>query len=109
MICSWVEVGWISELTVVILVVQCLLCSLGNINEVSKMLLVGEVFVEVVLEVLDEIHVVLDDVISSHSCEREGVVVELPGMDVDSWFFTFSEKSIIDDSGISVSLIVKSS
>ena len=109
MICSWVEVGWISELTVVVLVVQCFLCSLGNIDEVSKMLLVGEVFVEVVLEVLDEIHVVLDDVISSHSCEREGVVVELPGVDVDSWFLTFSEKSIIDDSGISVSLFIKSS
>ena len=109
MISSWVEVGWIGELTVVVLGVQVFLGCSGNLDEVLKMLLVGEVAVEVILEVLDEVHMVLDEVISSDSCERESIVIELPGMDVDSWVLTLSKKSIIDDSGVSISLSIESS
>jgi len=69
MVSFWIEGGWVGEFTVVVLGVQCILSGLGNLDEVGNVLSVGEVLVEVVLEVLDEIHVVLDEVISSHSWE----------------------------------------
>lgn len=65
----WIEVGWVSELTVVVLGVQCILSGFGDGNEVGNVLSVGEVLVEVVLEVLEEVHVVLDEVVSSDSWE----------------------------------------
>jgi hypothetical protein len=79
------------------------------LHEVFKMLLVGEVGVEVIFHVLDEIHVVLDEVISSNSCEGESIIIELPGVDVDSWFLTLSHKSVVDDECISISLSVEGS
>jgi hypothetical protein len=63
----WVKASWVSELTVVVFRVQSALCGLCNFHEILKMLRVGEVGVKIVLEVLDEIHMVLDKVISSDS------------------------------------------
>ena len=108
-ICGWVEGRWVSELTVVVFGVHSALGSLGNLDEVGKMLSVGEVCVEVVLEVLEEVHMVLNEVVSSDSCEGEGVVVKLPGVDADSWVFTLGKESIIDDSGVLISSVIECS
>ena len=63
--------GWVREFTVVILGVQVGLSSLGDPQEVSSGLLVGEVLVQVVLEVLELVHVALDKLVSPDSWERE--------------------------------------
>ena len=84
----WVVVGGIIELTVVVLGVEVGLNGVGNSEEVGHVLAVGEVLVKVVLEMLEHVHVLLDHSVSSNSWEGEGVVIELPGVDVHSWFLT---------------------
>ena len=56
--------------------------SVGNSEEVGVQLAVGQVHVEVVLEVLKHVHVLLDEGVSSNSREREGLVEEFPSVDV---------------------------
>ena len=79
-ISSWIKEGWISELGVVVLSVQSSLSGLTNLDELITSLLVGEVLVKVILEVLDHIHMLLDEVISSHLLEWESVIIELPSL-----------------------------
>ena len=77
----WVIVDGVIEFTLVVFLVESTLGVLGDTDEVVDVEFVGEVFVEVVLEVLDKIHVLLDEIVASNSWEREGLVVELPGVD----------------------------
>ena len=81
MISSWIIEGWISELSIVVLGVQSSLSGLTNLDELIASLLVGEVFVKVILEVLDHIHMLLDEVVSSYLLEWESVIIELPSLD----------------------------
>ena len=60
MLLKGIVLGWIRELTVVVLGVQVGLSGLGDSQEVGDVLLVREVLVQVVLEVLKFIHVVLN-------------------------------------------------
>ena len=102
--------GWVSELTIVILGVQVSLGSLANSDEVLNSELVGEVLVEVVLEVLDEVHVLLDESVSSDSWEGESGVIELPGVDVDLWVHTeVLLKLLVDLHGLLVMFSVETS
>ena len=52
MISFWVEVGWVTEFTIVVLLVEDILGGLGDSDEVINVELVGEVLVKVILEVL---------------------------------------------------------
>jgi len=79
---SWVEGTWISILTLVVLGVEVGNNGLSDSDKVINVLQVGEVLVEVILEVLEHVHVGLDNVVSSHSWEGEGGIVELPGVDL---------------------------
>ena len=79
-ISSWIKEGWISELGVVVLSVQSSLGGLTNLDELITSLLVGKVLVKVILEVLDHIHMLLDEVISSDLLEWESVIIELPSL-----------------------------
>ena len=81
----WVEVGWIVKLTIVVLGVESGLGILADLDEVGDELSVGEVLVEIVLEVLDQVHMLLNEVISSNSWEGESVVIELPSVDGKLW------------------------
>lgn len=66
---SWVGVGWISEFSVVVLSIESALNGLSNSDEVGNVLLVGDVGVEVILEVLKHVHVLLNLIVSSNSGE----------------------------------------
>ena len=79
MVGLWVIVNGVIEFTLVVFLVESTLGVLGDTDEVVDVEFVGEVFVEVVLEVLDKIHVLLDEIVASNSWEREGLVVKLPG------------------------------
>ena len=103
----WVVGGWVRELTIVVLVVEGALGSLGDSDEVIKVESVGEVLVEVVLEVLNEVHMLLDEVVSSHSWEGEGGVIELPGVDGHLWVLALLLKLSIDLHGLLVVLIIE--
>jgi len=107
MISSWVEFGWICELIVVIFHVQSSLGGLTNLDELINVLLVGEVLVKVILEVLDHIHVLLDEIISSDLLEWESVIIKLPSFDGDLWVFSFSLKGFIDSEGVIVVLFIE--
>ena len=85
-----------------IFLVQSLLGGLGDLDEVSNILSVGEVGVKVILEMLDEVHVFLDEIISSNSWESEGTIVKFPGMNGNSWLFTLLEEFSIDFHGVVV-------
>ena len=73
----WVESSWIRELTIVVLGVEVLLDSVSNSEEVLEEEVVGVVHVEVVLEVLEHVHVIVGESVSSDSWEGEGGVIEL--------------------------------
>lgn len=81
----WVEKGWVRELSIVIFLVEVSLSGLGDSDEVLEVLGVIEVLVKVVLEVLEEVHVLLNEIVSSNSWESEGLVIKLPGVDCWSW------------------------
>ena len=46
---------------------------------------VADVSVKVVLEVLEHVHVLANEVISSDSWERESLVHEIPGLNLEFW------------------------
>ena len=107
MVGLWVESGWVRELTVVVLLVEGGLGGGGDTDEVVHVQLVGEVLVEVVLEVLEEVHMLLDEVVSADSWEREGSVIEFPSMDGDLWVLTLLLKLLVDLHGLLVMLSVE--
>lgn len=100
---SWVNLGWISEFTIVVLGIEVSLDSLSDSNEVLNILLVGDVSVEVIFEVLEHIHVLLDLSVSSNSREREGGVIEFPSFDL-RWL---DLKFITDLHGVSIVLDIE--
>ena len=53
---------------------------LSDSDEVLHVLKVRDVGVHIVLEMLEEVHVLLDIIISSNSWERERAVEKLPGV-----------------------------
>lgn len=77
-----VEEGGVRELTIVVLLVETALDVLGDTEEVLEEQRVGVVHVEVVLEVLEHVHVFLDELVASNSGEGESLVIELPGVHV---------------------------
>jgi len=81
-------VSGIIELTVVVLGVQVLPDSVGDSKIVRHVLAVGQVLVKVILEMLEHIHVLLYHCVPSNSWEREGLVIKLPGVNVDRWLLS---------------------
>lgn len=86
---SWIEIGWVRELTIMVLLLELGNDGLANSDEVLHVLLVGNVGVEVVLEMLNHVHVLLDLVESSDSWEGEGLIEELPSVNRRKLFFDF--------------------
>mgnify|MGYP000200115302 CR=1 FL=1 len=102
MISNWVEFLWILEFSVVIFLVHGLLSGLGNLDEVGDVLSVGEVGVKVILEMLNKVHVFLDEIVSSNSWESEGTIIKFPGVNGNSWLFTLLDECVIDVHGVVV-------
>ena len=109
MLLKRIKVGGVGELSIVILGIQLSLGLLGDLEEVVDVEGVREVLVEVVLEVLEEVHVLLDKVVSSNSREGEGLVVELPGVYAKLRVLSVLDELSIDLHGIVVVLSIKSS
>ena len=109
MLSLWVETGWIREFTIVVLGVEIGLSILADFDEVGDILTVGEVLVEVVLEVLDQIHMLLDKVISSHSREGESAVIELPSVNGNFWVHAEFAHFVINFHGVIVTLSIEAS
>jgi len=79
---SRIEVGWVGELSIVVLVVEGGDGLLTHGDEVVNENLVGNIGVKVILEVLNLIHLGLDALVSSDSWERERSIEELPRVDL---------------------------
>jgi len=75
---SEVMVGGIIELTIVVLLVEVSLDCFGSSEEVLEVDRVSYVSVKVVLEVLEHIHVLVDEVVSSNSWESKSSVNKFP-------------------------------
>ena len=71
----------------------------GNSEEVLHMDGVADVSVKVVLEVLEHIHVLADEVISSDSWEGESLVVKTPGVNLKFWNVL---GSLLNEGGVDV-------
>jgi hypothetical protein len=82
---SWVVVAGIVEFSIMVLGVEVVSDGSGNSEEVLHVNAVGDVGVEVVLEVLEHVHVLVHEVVSSDSWEREGSIVKFPGTTLESW------------------------
>ena len=78
-------------------------------DELINVLLVGEVLVEVILEVLNHVHVLLNEIISSDFLEWEGLVVELIGGDGNLWVLAHLLEGSIDLHGVVVVGLVEGS
>jgi ABC-type enterochelin transport system permease subunit len=76
----WVVRHGVVELAVVVLGSEVSVDSLADSDEVVDVDLVALVHVEVVLEVLQHVHLVLDEVVSPDTGERERSVQQLPGV-----------------------------
>jgi hypothetical protein len=81
----WVEESWINEFTIVVLGQEVGSHGVGDSKEVFHMDGVADVRVKVVLEVLEHVHVLADEIISSDSWESEGLVHEVPGLNLEFW------------------------
>lgn len=77
--------GGIVELSIMVLLVEVPFDCVGHSQEVVHVDGVADVGVQVVLEVLEHVHVLVHEVISSYSWEGEGLVVQLPGMNLQFW------------------------
>lgn len=77
--------SWIIELTIVVFLVEVGSDGGGDSNEVLEEDGVADVGVKVILEMLEHVHVLLDESVSSNSWEREGSVIEFPGVDLEFW------------------------
>jgi len=108
----------IGELAIMVLLEEASLDGVGDSEEVAVQLAVGQVHVEVVLEVLKHVHVLLDEGVSSNSGEREGLIEEFPSVNVHLGLLTGSlhllgnilgvgPVSGIESSGEHVNLVVK--
>lgn len=99
---SWVISSWIGVLTILVLSVEVGSGGVADSNEVVNSGEVGEVLVKVILEVLEHVHVLLDEVVSSDSSEGEGGVVQLPG--VDLWWL--DSELVGNDHNVHVVLLI---
>lgn len=81
----WVVSGGIIELTIVVLGVEVGSDGVGDSNEVIEEDAVAEVGVKVILEMLEHVHVLLNESVSSDSWERESGVIKFPGVDLEFW------------------------
>ena len=104
---DWVEKSWIAEFTIVIFGVESSLGSKSDNDELVDSLSVLEVLVKIVFEMLDGIHMLLDEVISSDLLEWESVVIKLPGVDGDLWVFTSLLEGLVDGDGVVVMLFIE--
>ena len=78
---KWIGVGWIVETALwSIFLIEVLLNSLSNSDKVDQVLGVVDVGVKVVLEVLEHVHVFLDEFVSADSWERKSLIIEFPGV-----------------------------
>jgi hypothetical protein len=91
----------------VVLGVESSLSGIGDQKELINILSVGEVLVEVVLEVLNEGHVLLNEVVSSNSLELESLIEELVGVDSDLWVGASFLELGIDGHGVVVVGLIK--
>jgi hypothetical protein len=103
----WVESSWIAELTIVVLSVEGGLSILADLDEVGDELSIGHVLVKVVLEMLNEVHVLLNKVVSSNSWEGESGVIELPGVDEKFWVLSEFLELAVDFHGVIIVLSVE--
>ena len=76
-------------------------------DELINVLTVGEVLVEVILEVLNHVHVLLDEVVSSDLLEWEGMVIKLPSVNLWVWILTLLLKLVVDGDGGVVMLLLE--
>ena len=95
---SWVVVPWTVEFTVVVFGVEVGSNSGADSGEVVNVLEVGSVLVEVILEMLNHVHLVGDEVVVSNSLERERFIEELKGGDLwdSSINFLGNKSSIVE-------------
>ena len=90
----------VSELAIGVLAVDVGADEVGDTEVVGQVLRVGDVGVEVVLEVLEHVHVLLDEGVAADAREGEGLVVELPGLDVPLGSATGGRDGIGDVLGV---------
>ena len=100
---------WVGELTVVVLGVESSDGGLGNNKELINVLSVGEVLVKVILKVLNKVHVLLDEVVSSNSLEGESLIEELVGVNSNLWVLSGLLELFIDSHGVGVMSLIKGS
>ena len=105
----WIVVSWIVKLSIVVLGVEGSSSSLTDSDELINILAIGEVLVEVVLEVLNHVHVLLNEIVSSDFLEWEGLVVELIGGDGNLWVLTHLLEGSVDLHGVVVVGLVEGS
>ena len=77
--------GWVNEFTVVVFGVKVLLDGVGNLEEVGHVDGVADIGVNIILEMLEHVHVLLNVCVSSNSWEGEGLIEEFPGVDCELW------------------------
>jgi hypothetical protein len=85
--------------------------SLSDNDELIDSLSVLHVLVKVVLEMLDGIHMLLDEVLSSYLLEWESVVIKFPGVDSigHDWDGSLLLHLVIDVHGVFVMVLIESS
>jgi hypothetical protein len=76
------------------------------LDEVLNVFRVFNIDVKVILEVLEGVHHILHNFVPSDTWEREGLIVELPGVNLRKFW---SMKFALDLPGVSIMLIIECS
>jgi len=105
----WINISWVSELSIVVLGINGGSGGKTDSDELINVLLVGEVLIEVILEMLDHVHVLLDEIVSSYFLEWEGLVVELIGGNSNLWVFALLLEGTVDLHGVLIVDLLESS
>lgn len=108
MVCvPWVMESGISEFTILIFSIESGLSGSGNLDEVINSKAVSEVLVEVILEVLKEVHVFLNETVSTDSWERESLIIIFPSVDSHLRVLTLRLETSVDHHSLFVTKLIE--
>lgn len=105
----WVVVGGISEFTISVFGIECGSSSSGNLDEVINSKTISEVLVEVILEVLEEVHVFLNETVSTDSWEGESLIIIFPSVDSHLRVLALALETSVDHHSLFVTEFIEGS
>ncbi len=109
MLSFWIVSGWVRELSVVVFFAQLLLSRLSDDDKLICVLLVCEIFIEIILEMLNHVHVLLHEIVSSDSIKRECLIIKIVCVNSKLWVESLFLQFVVNSDSAVVILLIEGS